>query len=84
MVAREREALRRLVDRLPDDQVEPALRLLERLEAGADPLVRLLDEAPEDDEELTPEEEAKLKEGEEAWRRGDVVALDDLSRELGL
>ncbi len=84
MVAERRKDLRRLVDELPDDQVEPAIHLLQQLEGKTDPLIRLLREAPEEDEALSAGELERLKEGEEALARGDVVSDEEVRRELGL
>ena len=84
MVAQRREDLHRAVDQLPDDQVEPAIHLLRDLQAKGDPLIRLLREAPEDDEELTPEDEAGLREAEEAYKRGKWVSHEEVRRKLGL
>lgn len=84
MVAERREDLRRLVEQLPDDQIEPAIHLLKQLEGKTDPLIRLLREAAEEDEELSPEELARLEEGEEALARGDVASDEEVRRELGL
>ncbi|MBI2322120.1 MAG: hypothetical protein HYU88_08555 [Chloroflexi bacterium] len=45
-----REHLHRLVDELPDGELHAAARFLEYLhDLGSDPLMRLLEEAPEDD-----------------------------------
>ncbi|MBI4505785.1 MAG: hypothetical protein HY691_09645 [Chloroflexi bacterium] len=78
-----REHLHRLVDELPDGELHAAARFLEYLhDLGSDPLMRLLDEAPEDDEPLTPEEEAALAEGEEAYRRGDYRPWEAVREEL--
>lgn len=49
-----------------------------------DPLERWLQNSPEDDEPLTPEEEVAIEEGLAAYRRGDFVSDDELRRELGL
>lgn len=76
-----RADLHRLVDELSDDEVEPAARALRIL---GSPVLRALRDAPEDDEELTPEEREAIEEGREAARRGDVVSSEELIRELGL
>jgi predicted transcriptional regulator len=61
--------------------VEAFLR--ERLE-DADPLTRALVDAPEDDEPLTPEDEAEIREGIDAIAAGDVIPHHELRRSLGL
>ena len=59
-----RENLRNLVDHLPESEILTAQRVLEALTAlGNDPLLQALSEAPEDEEDLTPEEEALIEEG---------------------
>ena len=45
-----REALHRLVEDLPEDDLPTAARVLEALSATADPMRRALDQAPFDDE----------------------------------
>ena len=90
MAAQPRDDLHQLINELAESDVPTVRRMLRALAGAQAPALRphslgqLLDEAPEEDEELTPEELAHLKEGEEAWRRGEVISLDDLSRELGL
>ncbi len=73
-----REELHRLIDQLPEDAVDPVVWLLRRVQ---DPMIRVLDSAPLDDEPLTPEDEAAIREGLEAYRRGEVVSLDELMGE---
>lgn len=77
-----RERLHILVDTVPDDDLETVQHLLE--EHGTDPLLLALANAPEDDEPLTPEEEAAIREGLDALASGDVVSDQQLRRELGL
>ena len=79
-----REELQRLVDELPDRELLPAQRYLQYLKHSADPFLRKLLDAPEDDEELTPEEEAAIEEGMEDLRAGRIVSLEEVERELGL
>lgn len=60
-ITTEREALRRLVDELPDDELAEAIRVLEYLAGLAEhPAIRALNEAPiasmEDDETEIVEE----------------------------
>lgn len=74
-----KDRLHRVVDQMTDDEAEAALRRIEILRS--DPLVRLLDAAPLDDEPVTPEEKARIAEVE-ADRRAGVprVPLDDVKR----
>jgi len=60
-----KETLHRLVDELPDAEVQAAERFLEYLRALGDPVLRAFLTAPEDEEPLTPEEAA---ESDAAWR----------------
>ncbi len=69
--------LHQLVDRLPDDESDAAARFLEYLcDVGSDPMRRVLNEAPDDDEPTTPEEDASA---DEAWR--DYQACKGISAE---
>ncbi len=80
-----REMLHRLVDELPDSELQAARRMLNYLRlTGDDRLLETLLEAPFDDEPETPEEAAAVAEAWEAVRRGEVVPLDEVRRELGL
>ena len=77
-----KESLRRLVNELPESELDAARRYLEYLRDTADPLMRKLLEAPEDDEPTTPEEDEAV---EEAWReylRGEFVSAEEAKREL--
>jgi hypothetical protein len=78
-----RADLYRLIDELPESELHAAARFLEFLREAGDPLLRVLEAAPEDDEPLTPEDEAAI---EEAWadvRAGRVISDDELGRRLG-
>jgi hypothetical protein len=48
-----------------------------------DPVLRAFLDAPEDDEPVTPEEEAAITEAREAVARGEVISHEELARELG-
>ena len=78
-----KEALHRLVDRLPESELAAAHRLLEYLHAGGDPVLRAFLAAPEDDEAETPEEATAVREARERVRSGEVTSHEDLARELG-
>jgi predicted transcriptional regulator len=62
-----KEALRRLIDEMPDEEAE---RLLHTL---GDPIARALAPAPVDDEPLTPEDVAAIEEGIADIEAGRVV-----------
>ena len=69
-----KERVHRLVDTLPEEELETAERVLEGLAALAlsDPVARALALAPDDDEPVTEEEAAAIEEGER-----DVMPLTD-------
>jgi hypothetical protein len=79
-----RETLHRLVDQLPDEEVDTAARVLAALGAAADPLLRSLLHAPDDDEPETPEERSAVAEAWAEHRRGEGSTTEELRRELGL
>ena len=82
-ITSEREELHELVDSLPDSEVPAARRFMRYLRAMAeDPVLRAAMNAPTDDEPMTPEEIAEIREAEAD--RGEVVPLKDVMRELGL
>lgn len=76
------ELLHRIVDMLPHERQEEAVRLLWPLVGADDPVVRAFLLAPEDDEPLSDEEIAALEEAREEIRRGDVVPWEEAKRQL--
>ena len=74
-----RTDLHHLVDELPEDDVERAAQYLKGLR---DPLLRALDDAPDDDEELTLEESAAIDESIDDYRDGKAVSAEEAKREL--
>ena len=80
-----REALHKLIDELPECDLHIVESLIEwRHDLRDDPMLVLLATAPLEDEEITPEEEAAVAEAREEIARGEVYALDEVKRELGL
>ncbi len=79
-----REKLRQLIDQLPDSELHAAERYLVFLVAEADPLLRMLLDAPIDDEPETEEERAAVAEALAELERGEVVTDQELRRELGI
>lgn len=79
----DRETLHTLVDELPEPELRPARRFLEylRLQA-ADPLRAVLDAAPLDDEPVTDDDLAAIREGLEKKAAGEVVAHEEVKRLL--
>ena len=76
-----REALYRLVDSIPLDQLDDARKALEPL---TDPLLSSLAHIPYDDEEETDEERALVAEGKADLRAGNYATLEKVRREFGL
>ncbi len=80
-----RENLRRLVDRLPEDDLETAERVLGALVAWKrDPVLAAFRNAPLDDEEVTEEDLAAWAESDRAIAEGDVFTDEEVRRRLGL
>jgi hypothetical protein len=53
-------------------------------ELAADPMLRVLAEAPEDDEPLTDEERASIEEGVAAYQRGEAISANEAKRRHGV
>ena len=78
-----RENLRRLVELLPERDLDAAERVLEGLIAlEQDPVRLAIANAPYDDEPVTPEEEAAVQRGRAQAARGELVADADLWQDL--
>ncbi len=79
----QRQVLHTLVDRLPDEELVAAKRFLEYLQfRSTDTLRALLDEAPLDDEAVTDEDLAAIREGLAEKARGEVVSHEEVERLL--
>lgn len=79
----ERQVIHILVDELPDDELVAAKRFLEYLRfRSKDPLRVFLDEAPLDDEPVTEEDRAAIREGLAEKARGEVVSQEEAERLL--
>lgn len=76
-----KEQLRERVEALSEEQAAEYLRVFDQ---RSDPMIAFLDNAPPDDEPLTPEEEEAMREAEEDIARGDTISLEELKAELGL
>lgn len=79
MTTKERFLL--LADELSEPQMDDILRYAAR--QREDPLLRAIANAPEDDEPLTPEEEAAIDEGRADIAAGRTVSLEDVERQYG-
>ncbi|MGH3262677.1 MAG: hypothetical protein ACRDNS_11825 [Trebonia sp.] len=74
MTAREK-----LIERVRGLTDEQAARMLDLF---GDPVVAAFRDAPEDDEPLTPAEEAALEQSRAEYRRGEGVPLDEIRHEF--
>lgn len=78
-----RQELHQLLDQLPETELHVARRFLEFLRSHSDdPFLRVLAEAPEDDEPETTEEIEAVREGTEDCVSGRVRSWQDVRREL--
>jgi len=84
MEAKAKERLHELVDRIPEGEVQAAERYLEYLAWHGDPLLRKLLEAPYDDERVSEEEEAAVREAWDDVRAGRMHSLEEVKKEFGL
>jgi hypothetical protein len=79
-----RTTLHRLVDTLPEEDLETAGRLLVGLTVTADAVARALLLAPADDEPDTDDDDGGLTEARQALARGEGTSTEQIERELGL
>ena len=75
-----RDALHEMLDALPDELLPEAERRLAALRD--DPLLRFFLTAPEDDEPLTPEEEALIQEAQAEIARGETIPWEEVEARL--
>ena len=79
-----RETLHRLIDQLPECDLDMVGMLIEwRHRLRDEPLLLNFATAPLDDEPWTEEDEAALAEARADIARGNVVSLDEVRQELG-
>jgi predicted transcriptional regulator len=79
----DRRTLHALLDELPESELPTARRVLEHLRGRSeDPLRFLLDRAPADDEEVTEEDLAAIREGLEEKARGEAISHEEVERLL--
>ena len=76
-----KDKLHQVVEELSELEAEQMLELITR-RRERDPLIELLENAPEDDEPSTPEEDASADEAWEQYKRGEAVSIDELRREF--
>jgi len=73
-----REQVHRLVDELPDDELDAAKRYLQYLRDQGDLFARALADAPEDDERTSPDEDASAR---KAWdKRQEGISAQEARR----
>jgi hypothetical protein len=76
-----KEVLHRVIDTLPDSELEEAARLLAGLGID-DPVLRAVLAAPLDDEPETPEEAAAVQEARDDVAAGRIVSHEEARRRL--
>ena len=79
-----RQELKDLIDGLPDLELHAIKRFIQYIRDMDDPLLRLMAEAPWDDEPVTEEDIAAFTETDEDFRTGNVFTQEEIERELGL
>lgn len=75
-----KEQLHARIEEMSESEAEALLRIADL--RTRDPLMRIWDEAPADDESWTDADEAAAAEGDAAIAAGEVVSLDELRRDL--
>ncbi len=75
-----KEQLRERIETLTEAEAADTLRLLDQ---RRDPLARLLENAPLDDEPVTPEEEAAIAEANADIAAGRLISVDEIVAEFG-
>jgi hypothetical protein len=83
-IASRRKRLHRLVDDMHEAELDTVETFVDFVHERGDPFIRKLMNAPLDDEPVTAEEEADVREAWDDYRAGRVQALDEVKEELGL
>ena len=80
----DRTDLHRLIEELPETEIPTVAAFVSFVthRAQQTPLDRILDSAPSDDEELTEEEHAAIREGLDDIRAGRVYTSEEVEKEL--
>ncbi len=84
MDAQDKNRLAELIEQLPEEEIQAAVRYLEYLKDRGDPYLKFLMSVPEEDEELTDEFRREL---DRAWKDiddGQVISSNQLKQELRL
>jgi len=78
-----REKLHRIVEELPEEELDAALEAIEKRSDG--PLIRRLEDAPPEDEEISAEEEAAVQEALDEMAKGSpLISHEEIKREFGI
>jgi len=75
-----RQALHALVDELPEPELPAAKRFLEYLRQATDPFQLALDSTPVDDEPLTEDDLAAIRQGFADRDTGETLSHDEVKR----
>lgn len=79
-----KDEIKRLVDEIPDSELQAARRFLEFLRhQSRSALAWALEAAPIDDEPYTDDEKEAVAEAREEVKAGRIVLHDEIRRELG-
>lgn len=84
MEALPKQRLHKLVDELPEGEIQAAERCLESLCNHRDPVLDAIRSAPIDDEPLTDEDLRAIEEGEREIAAGGGIPHDGIRRKYGL
>ena len=77
-----KEQLLERVMRLSEAEADETLRLLEKRD---DPMIRVLEDAPPEDEEISPEEEAAVQEARDELAAGaPTIPFDEIKSKYGI
>jgi hypothetical protein len=78
-------AKERLLERVRGLSEAEAAETLRLLDARQDPLNRRLDDAPLEDEDISPEEDAAVREAREELAAGaELISHEEIKREFGI
>jgi predicted transcriptional regulator len=76
-----REKAHRLLEELPDSEIEPVVELL--ASRREHPVIAAFRDAPEDDEHFAADDETAVKEAEEDFATGRTVSHEEMLRKYG-
>ena len=79
-----KERLHRLIDELPDEDIDAVERYLQSLCTHDDPVLRAVRSAPVDDEPLTDEQREDIEKARNDLRAGNRVSDAQIRADLGL